>query len=281
MTSRNVPRLMLVTDRVRAALPLPEVARCAIEGGVDIVQIREKDLPIDELRTHTEHVIAAVGDRSRVSINSALTIAADLGTGVHLPEHGVSPAEARRILGDDALIGRSVHSPASATAGAGADYLIAGHVFATASKPDLPPIGLDGLRRIAGSTSIPILAIGGITAANVQSVLEAGAFGAAVMSAINASSNPRQAAREICDCMRLEKANSMTATATTIDLTINGKPVALDSGTTVQRYLESKGYHERLVVVELNEAILPRSAFASTVLTAGDRVEVVHFVGGG
>jgi sulfur carrier protein len=70
-------------------------------------------------------------------------------------------------------------------------------------------------------------------------------------------------------------------TSATIDVTINGKPVTLDAATTIQQFLASKGYHERLVVVELNEAILPRSAFASTTLNVGDRLEIVHFVGGG
>lgn len=74
---------------------------------------------------------------------------------------------------------------------------------------------------------------------------------------------------------------TLEATATTVDVTINGKRVALTEGTTVQQFLHAKGFQDRLVVVELNEAILPRSAFASTFLVAGDRVEIVHFVGGG
>lgn len=73
----------------------------------------------------------------------------------------------------------------------------------------------------------------------------------------------------------------MDATATTVDVMINGKRVALNEGTTIREYLQSKGFQDRLVVVELNEAILPRSAFGSTVLAPGDKVEIVHFVGGG
>lgn len=65
------------------------------------------------------------------------------------------------------------------------------------------------------------------------------------------------------------------------ELTINGKPVKLESGTTVSQFLSSKALQERLVVVELNEAILSRDDYASTVLATGDRVEIVHFVGGG
>lgn len=71
------------------------------------------------------------------------------------------------------------------------------------------------------------------------------------------------------------------STSTTIDVTINGKPVTLVTGSTISTFLASKGLEERLVVVELNESIVPRSDYASTILDTGDLVEIVHFVGGG
>jgi sulfur carrier protein len=71
------------------------------------------------------------------------------------------------------------------------------------------------------------------------------------------------------------------STSTTIELIINGKQVVIDVGSTVSDFLQSKGLEERLVVVELNESILPRADYASTVLADGDRIEIVHFVGGG
>lgn len=71
------------------------------------------------------------------------------------------------------------------------------------------------------------------------------------------------------------------STSTTIDLTINGKPVTLDPGSTISTFLASKGLEERLVVVELNESIIPRTDYVSTTLNTGDIVEIVHFVGGG
>ncbi len=73
----------------------------------------------------------------------------------------------------------------------------------------------------------------------------------------------------------------METTATMVTVTINGKELALDPATTIADFLASKGYHERLVVVEINEAIVPRSAYATTTFAPGDRVEIVHFVGGG
>lgn len=73
----------------------------------------------------------------------------------------------------------------------------------------------------------------------------------------------------------------MESTAAMITVTINGKELTLDPSTTIAGFLASKGYHERLVVVEINEAIVPRSAYATTTFAPGDRVEIVHFVGGG
>jgi thiamine-phosphate pyrophosphorylase len=204
VTTRRLPRLMLVTDRRHAKFPLSDLARRAIGGGVDVVQVREKDLRESEVRELIAGIIAAVPDRSCIAVNGELALAAEFGIGVHLPECGLSPADARKLLGEEVLIGRSVHSPDTAAQSVGADYLIAGHVFVTPSKPDLPPIGLDGLRQIIQAATAPVLAIGGVTAANVQSVLDAGAYGAAVLSAINAATDPETAARRIRAQMILE-----------------------------------------------------------------------------
>jgi thiamine-phosphate pyrophosphorylase len=271
---------MLVTDRRRASRPLPELTRLAIAGGVDAVQIREKDMLDDHLRRLVESVVAEVGQRSRVLVNGSVEVAEALGVGLHLPESGSTPLEARGRLGPARLIGRSGHSPRAAAESAGADYLIAGHVFVTASKPDRPPIGLAGLERIVAAAPCPVLAIGGISAGNVGDVLTAGAHGAAVISAINGAPDPMAAARVFRELMSRHEEVRMEAT-TTIEVTINGKTIALDAGTTIHDFLQSKGFEDRLVVVELNEAILPRAAFPSTSLDDGDRVEIVHFVGGG
>jgi len=278
--ANRVPRLMLVTDSRRAALPLPDLASRAVAGGVDVVQIREKDLFDEQLLSLASSVLAGVTDHSRVSVNGSLAVARKLGIGLHLPESGPTIDDARQVLGPDVLIGRSVHTPESARDSLGADYLIAGHVFPTASKPNQPPIGLDGLRRIVEAAPCPVLAIGGVTAENMRSILSVGAQGVAVISAINGAADPAAAARAIREHMQGEGTIPMSV-ATTIEVTINGKPVALEAGTTVLQFLHSKGYQDRLVVVELNESILPRPSYPSTTLVAGDRVEIVHFVGGG
>jgi thiamine-phosphate pyrophosphorylase len=278
---------MLVTDRRQASRPLPDLARKAIAGGVDLVQIRENDLDPVALRSLVGEVIETVGDAARIVVNGAVEIAAEYGIAVHLPEFGLPPADARAMLGPNPLIGRSVHSIKAANESEGADYVVVGHVFDSASKPGLSPLGLSGFRVIVHASPLPVIAIGGITGDNMESVLKTGAHGIAVISAINNAPDPENAARTIR--ARLDswfndahpEGGKHMSIATTIDVTINGKQVALEAGTTISQFLQSKGLEERLVVVELNESILPRANYPSTILATGDRVEIVHFVGGG
>jgi len=270
---------MLVSDRHRSSLPLPELARRAVEGGVDAVQVREKGLPRAELGALTLAVRVAVGGRAALLINGDVALAAELGCGVHLPEDGASPAIARRRLGPAALIGRSVHSVEAAHASAGADYLLAGHVFATASKPGTQPLGVDGLRRIVAASALPVLAIGGIEPANVAAVLAVGACGVAVISAISGAPEPELAAAALRNA--IEEGDTLRMEQTTIRLRVNGKEVALPTGATISDFLREKGLHERQVAIELNGTIVPRREFGATCLNDGDRVEVVHAVGGG
>jgi thiamine biosynthesis protein ThiS len=266
--------LMLVTDRRRAFLPLPELAEAAVGGGVDIVQVREKDLSDSELLKLVASVLERV-DPARILVNGSLVVAKTLGTGLHLPESSIDTVIARRDLGAKAHIGRSVHS--SSFNPTDLNYVIAGHIFATASKPGLQPIAIDGLRRIASSTVLPVYAIGGITPKNAHACLVAGARGVAVMSAINNSDDPAAAARAFRTALDRETESTMA----TVNVMINGKPVEVESDLTIKQFLDGKGYHDRLVVVELNEKILQRSSLAETVFHDGDRVEIVHFVGGG
>lgn len=274
-----IPRLMLVTDRKRAELPLPELARQAVAGGVDAVQVREKDLSEAELLPLVQSVVDAVAGQAAVLVNGSLMVAQQLGIGLHLPETGMAPADARAALGPSALIGRSIHGPNSAQEVQGLDYLIAGHVFPTASKPNRPPLGIDGLKRISAVARAPVIAIGGIDESSIEQVMQAGAHGIAVISAINAADRPEEAARRLRD--QLDRFMNGNAEQDAITVKVNGKDLALPAELTVSSFLASKGLHEKLVVVELNGTILQRAIFASTVLRSGDQVEVVHFVGGG
>jgi thiamine-phosphate pyrophosphorylase len=276
---------MLVTDRARAHMPLPELARRAIAGGVDAIQVREKDLDQADLRALVESVNAAVAGRAAVLVNGSLEVAPRAYVGLHLPGSGIAPATARAALGPEALIGRSVHRLPDATDIDGVDYVVAGHVFPTASHPGSPPLGLDGLAAIIGASPVPVIAIGGIDESNVDTVIGAGAHGVAVISAINNAGDPEAAARRLRERIDQIVGTHMPSTentkSATIILHVNGKPEEVGEGTTVADFLAAKKLQPKLVVVELNGTILRRTDFDSTVLRAGDHVEVVHFVGGG
>src|SRR5258708_4868430 len=142
--------------------------------------------------THRHNASLAINDRLEV----ALAMPAD---GVHLAAHSLPVDTAVKLAGGRILVGRSVHGLGEAVKAAkdGADYLTFGHVFPTTSHPGLPPHGLTELREIVDAVDVPVLAIGGITADNVDSVLQTGCAGIAVISAILADPEPDRAARRL------------------------------------------------------------------------------------
>jgi thiamine-phosphate diphosphorylase len=184
----------LVTDRRRlssGSAPfaverqnLLEQVRRAVDDRVDLIHVRERDLEAACLAALVTDIIAiARGASTRVVVNDRLDVAlACAANGVHLRGDSISIEAARRLGPPPFLVGRSVHTAAEAEASAGADYLIAGTVFASPSKGEgAPTIGLAGLKAIVTVTSIPVLAIGGITADRVGEVLATGAAGIAAI----------------------------------------------------------------------------------------------------
>ena len=272
------PALMWVTDRIRSNAPLPELAQVAAGSEVDLIQVREPGLDRLPLELLVRAIDLVSGPGTQVVVNSNIEIARKLRVGVHLPEEGLAVTEARQALGPDALIGRSVHSIEAARATAGADYLIAGHVFETGSKPGRPPLGLELLAEMVTAAPAPVLAIGGITPERVASILETGAAGIAVMSPFTKIETIRD--RILRYRTALEQTMSEPAQPM-MSVTINGKTTELPVGTTISDFLAGRDLHERLVVVERNGIIVKRAAFPQTFLEEGDLLEIVHFVGGG
>ena len=212
MGKLTIPCLALVTDRrLCHKLSLEEAVAQAVEGGANLVQLREKDLPAAELLALAEKLSAVARGRALFLVNDrldvALTCAAD---GVHLPEQGLSVAAARRVAGERFIIGRSVHSVAEAVRAQeeGVDYVQVGTIFASRSHPGQPPAGLSLLEAVAAAVRIPILAVGGITTDNVGEAMAAGASGAAVISAILGASSPREAARALAGAMAAVEAKA-------------------------------------------------------------------------
>src|SRR6185436_16485480 len=188
--------LHLVTDRHRLAGEvswerarecLIAQARYAVEAGVDVLQIRERDLEARELaRLCADFLQAARGSRSRVVVNDRVDVALACGAhGVHLRADSMLPAAVRAMSPRGFLIGRSVHSPEEAEAAAGVvDYFIAGTVWATSSKAGLEQsrlLGAEGLSRIVHRVAVPVLGIGGISLERIAAVAKSGAAGVAAI----------------------------------------------------------------------------------------------------
>ena len=199
-----IPCLTLITDRrLCERLSLEEAVARAVGGGINVVQLREKDLAAAELVPLADHLRAITRDKALLIVNSRLDVALLCGAdGVHLPERGPSVAATRRLAGDGLIIGRSVHSAEEAVKAEeeGADYVQVGAIFPTRSHPG-PPAGPGLVESVAARVTIPIVAVGGITARNVGEVMQAGARGAAVISAILGSPSPGAAARRLAEAM--------------------------------------------------------------------------------
>lgn len=179
-----------------------EVIDQALQGGVDAVQLREKNLSGRELVDLARRLRALCSRHgARLLINDRIDVALAAGAdGVHLPVSSFAPADARCLLGAAALIGASTHSVAEARAAAagGADFIVCGPVFETASKRTFgSPLGADVLAEVTQAVTLPVFAIGGITADRVAAVRARGAHGVAVVSAILAAADPRAAASAI------------------------------------------------------------------------------------
>lgn len=177
----------------------------AVEHGAGMVQLREKDLSSSDLHDLGKRVKEAIRDRAALIVNGNVEVAVALNAdGVHLPEDGSSVQEARQVVGPDKLIGRSIHSAAGAAQAQsdGADYLIAGTIFSTTSHPNQPAQGVGFLHTLRRHVSLPVLAIGGVTAQNVGAVMVTGVSGAAAITAISEAQDPGLAAKELCDAMQ-------------------------------------------------------------------------------
>lgn len=185
---------------------LAMLVAAAMRGGITLLQYRDKHSDtrtmIDNART-LKQVLA--GSSVPLLINDRVDVAMASGAdGVHLGQTDMAPADARRILGPDAIVGWTLKTQihARALASQPVDYATIGGVFATTSKdnPD-PPLGLDGFRAVLGvaraSRTIPIGAIAGIDRSNAAEIIRAGADGIAVISALFAQDDIEDAARDL------------------------------------------------------------------------------------
>ncbi len=193
----------VITDRRAAGdRSILDVVRAAIRGGASVVQLREKAATTREMVelgqalheiTRQAGIPLIVNDR----LDVALAIAAE---GVHVGHDDMPVSLARRLIGPDLILGASPETLGEARQMErdGADYLGVGDVYGTPSKSDAgPPIGVGRLTEVIRAVSIPVVAIGGITLENAGAVIQAGAAGVAVISAIVSAPDPEAAARRL------------------------------------------------------------------------------------
>ena len=210
MQSRYLPTpcLCLVTDRrlCGGVDMLEKKVISALSGGVDMVQIREKDLPSDEFMQLASRLRSATGGKALLVINDradvTMAIEAD---GLHLPENSISVCDAKIRMPTQILISKAVHDTDGAFLAAreGAEFLILGTIFPTASKPGINTGGVNLISAVTHHVDIPVLAIGGIDSSNAASVIVAGASGVAVITAILGAPNAEKAAQDLKRSMEI------------------------------------------------------------------------------
>lgn len=177
-----------------------EVAQAAIEGGASIIQFRDKEMSTRQL-VETARKIKELTDEASIPliINDRLDVALAVDAdGVHVGQDDMPAALARQLIGPHKILGVSASTVEEALQAEreGADYVSASPVFTTPTKPDAPPpTGLEGLRAIVEAVNLPVIAIGGINEKNAAEVIEAGAQGIAVISAVISAPDIVAAAR--------------------------------------------------------------------------------------
>jgi thiamine-phosphate diphosphorylase len=177
----------------------------AVAGGVSMVQLRDRELPAGELLALARRLKNVTRGKALLIINDRVDVAiAAEADGVQLPESGIPTRTARGLIGRYTVLGRSVHDVDSAhQAGRdGAEFVIAGTIYQTQSKPDATPVGPEMLKEITKDSSLPALAIGGVKVDKIEELVGAGAAGVAVISAIAGAGDPKAAAEALTNALR-------------------------------------------------------------------------------
>jgi thiamine-phosphate pyrophosphorylase len=182
---------------------LPTMLRAAVAGGVDVVQLREKQMPDVELASVARPARLLCEELGALFIvNDRPWVAREAGAdGIHVGQDDIPPADLRELVGPEMLIGLSTHSPAQIDAvdASVVDYIGVGPIHETPTKPGRPAVGVELIAYAAAHARVPFFAIGGLDAGNVADALDAGATRVCVLRAIAAAADPEQAARALRD----------------------------------------------------------------------------------
>ena len=177
----------------------------AIAGGATMVHLRENEAPAGEVLALARSLKTIARGKALLIVNDRVDVfqAAEID-GVHLPEDGLPTKTARSLIGRYGLLGRNVHDAESAQAASqeGAEYVLAGSIYKSKSKSDKKPVGPGLINDITKDSALPVLAVGGLTADKVAEVVEAGAAGIAVGSAIADAEDMKAAAEQMTAALK-------------------------------------------------------------------------------
>lgn len=205
----HIGKLHILTDTdLQSRFSHIELARMAIAGGADTIQLRQKSGSTKEMIAAAREIKELCGEADvPFIVNDRIDVAlASHADGVHLGQDDFPIDLARKLMGRDAIIGGSAVSlkDAQKCLAEGADYIGFGPVYPTSSKPDAAsPSGIPLMKEVVKAVSIPIIAIGGIDEENAREVLQAGAYGIAVISAVCCQVDPTGATHRLCQAMRM------------------------------------------------------------------------------
>jgi thiamine-phosphate pyrophosphorylase len=187
------------------SLEAKKVAQQMIDGGVDLIQLRAKEHPSAEIATTAAELHCMTMERAvPLIINDHPEVARIVSAeGVHVGQEDLAISEVREIVGPDCMVGKSTHSVDQAILAfdEGADYIGFGPIFATPTKPNYPPVGLEEIRKVHEAVRIPIFCIGGITVDNLPEVIAAGARRVVMVSGLLLANNIASYARSAKDLL--------------------------------------------------------------------------------
>ena len=195
----NIPRysLYVIPDELHSAYEFADIIKMVLEGGANMIQLRDRTRSLDEWLMHGGRYIRSIAADYSVPfivndrVDLAMLLKAD---GVHLGQEDLPVAEVRKLMGEEAIIGVSCGTVQEALEAelCGASYIGFGHMYPTSSKKkSTPQRTLEELREVSSAVKIPVIAIGGITVDKVAELLQAGAAGVAVIGAICRSEDPQ------------------------------------------------------------------------------------------
>ena len=202
----HAARLYLVCDLRPGGRALADVLAPALAGGVDVVQLRDKQAGRDDLLAGAAIARELCDDAGALLIlnDHPELVPAAGADGCHVGQDDMAAAAARAQAGPDALVGQSTHFPDEVDGATDADYIGVGPVYATPTKPGRHPVGVELVRFAAFHAPVPFFAIGGIDTTNVQDVVAAGARRIAVVRAITEAADPAAAAAQLRAALELE-----------------------------------------------------------------------------